>query len=137
MCTRSNPTFYAKLRYAGVYIFFFFLLQNIDYGYSLEPPRRGGSNVYPQSMFWAKRRKIANFSTENFHFLQLKKYLYIAWACIIIMCSEHGCHVKTVILQQNILAQVSENLTSYSFFKDRNTRNNCVTYFFFSIMFSI
>ena len=28
-----------------------FLLQNIDCGYSLEPPRRGGSNVYPQSMF--------------------------------------------------------------------------------------
>ena len=25
--------------------------QNIDCGYSLEPPRRGGSNKYPQSMF--------------------------------------------------------------------------------------
>ena len=25
--------------------------QNIDCGYSLEPPRRGGSNMYPQSMF--------------------------------------------------------------------------------------
>ena len=25
--------------------------QNIDYGYSLKPPRRGGSNEYPQSMF--------------------------------------------------------------------------------------
>ena len=28
--------------------------QNIDCGYSLEPPRRGGSNEYPQSMFWAE-----------------------------------------------------------------------------------
>ena len=28
--------------------------QNIDCGYSLEPPRRGGSNEYPQSMFCAK-----------------------------------------------------------------------------------
>ena len=28
-----------------------FLLKNIDCGYSLEPPRRGGSNEYPQSMF--------------------------------------------------------------------------------------
>ena len=47
-----EPHFYiAKLGYAGVYIFFLFLLQNIDCGYSLEPPRRGGSNVYPQSMF--------------------------------------------------------------------------------------
>ena len=25
--------------------------QNIDCGYSIEPPRRGGSNEYPQSMF--------------------------------------------------------------------------------------
>ena len=25
--------------------------QNIDCWYSLEPPRRGGSNEYPQSMF--------------------------------------------------------------------------------------
>ena len=31
--------------------------QNIDCGYSLEPPRRG-SNEYPQSMFWAEIRKI-------------------------------------------------------------------------------
>ena len=31
--------------------------QNIDCGYSLEPPRRGGSNEYPQSMCWAKIRK--------------------------------------------------------------------------------
>ena len=28
--------------------------QNIDCGYSLEPPQRGGSNEYPQSMFLAK-----------------------------------------------------------------------------------
>ena len=26
--------------------------QNIDCGYSLEPPRRGGSYEYSQSMFW-------------------------------------------------------------------------------------
>ena len=32
--------------------------QNIDCGYSLEPPRRGGSNEYPQSMFRAEIRKI-------------------------------------------------------------------------------
>ena len=25
---------------------------------SLEPPRRGGSNEYPQSMFWAEIRKL-------------------------------------------------------------------------------
>ena len=32
--------------------------QNIDCGYSLEPPRWGGSNEYLQSMFWAEIRNI-------------------------------------------------------------------------------
>ena len=32
--------------------------QNIDCGYSLEPPRWGGSIEYPQFMFWAEIRKI-------------------------------------------------------------------------------
>ena len=30
---------------------------NIDCGYSLEPPRRGGSNEYPQSMFLSRNKK--------------------------------------------------------------------------------
>ena len=33
---------------------------NIDCVYSLEPPRRGGSNVYPQAMFIAEMRNIMN-----------------------------------------------------------------------------
>ena len=43
------------------FFFYIFLIlaQNIDCGYTLEPPRRGGSNEYPQSMFWSKdKRKI-------------------------------------------------------------------------------
>ena len=31
--------------------------QNIDRGYSLGPPRRGGSNEYPQSMFLNRNKK--------------------------------------------------------------------------------
>ena len=31
--------------------------QNIDCGYSLEPPRRGGSNEYPQSIFFFYQNK--------------------------------------------------------------------------------
>ena len=31
---------------------------NIDCGHSLESPRWGGSNEYPQFMFWAEIRKI-------------------------------------------------------------------------------
>ena len=39
-------------------IFSIFLLKNIDCGYSLEPPRRGGSNEYHNLCFWAEIRKI-------------------------------------------------------------------------------
>ena len=39
--------------------FFLIFAQNIDCRYTLEPPCRGGSNEYPQSMFWSKKiRKI-------------------------------------------------------------------------------
>ena len=31
--------------------------QNIDCGYTLEPPRRGGSNENPQSMFLSRNKK--------------------------------------------------------------------------------
>ena len=44
-----KPHFYTvKLGFIGEYII---SAQNIDYGYSLEPPRGDGSNVYPESMF--------------------------------------------------------------------------------------
>ena len=47
-----EPHFYiVKLGFTGVYIIFLISAQNIDCGYSLEPPRQGGSNEYPQSMF--------------------------------------------------------------------------------------
>ena len=37
---------------------FLIFAQNIDCGYTLEPPRRGGSYEYPQSMFLSKNKKI-------------------------------------------------------------------------------
>ena len=36
---------------------FLIFAPNIDCGYTLEPPQRGGSNEYPQSMFWSKNKK--------------------------------------------------------------------------------
>ena len=35
-------------------------VQKIDCGYTLEPPRRGDSNEYPQSMFWIRNKKNRN-----------------------------------------------------------------------------
>ena len=36
---------------------FLIFAQNIDCEYTLEPPRRGGSNESPQSLFWCKNKK--------------------------------------------------------------------------------
>ena len=36
---------------------FYISAQNIDCRYSLEPPQRGGSNQYPQSMFLSRNKK--------------------------------------------------------------------------------
>ena len=40
-----------------ILVFFHISAQNIDCGYALEPPRRGGSNAYPQSMFLSRNKK--------------------------------------------------------------------------------
>ena len=57
-----KPHFYiVKLGFTGVYVIFLISAQNIDCGYSLEPPHRGGSNEYSQSMFWAEIWKISEF----------------------------------------------------------------------------
>ena len=45
--------------------------QNIDCGYSLEPPWQGGSNNYPQSTFLAEIRKIM-YTPIKPHFYHIK-----------------------------------------------------------------
>ena len=85
-----KPHFYiVKLGFAGVYLFFLFLLQNIDCGYSLEPPRQ-------ISFFF--------FSAEKFQFLKLKKSPSIAWASfrngIIQVVHEHEGFVFRLLIMQ-------------------------------------
>ena len=47
-------------------------VQNIDCGYSLEPPRRGGSNEYPQSMFLSRNKKNNVYPCKpNFYYIKL------------------------------------------------------------------
>ena len=55
-----TKTFLAlKIKYFRLKIVDIFLIfpQNIDCGFSLEPPRQGGSNEYPQFMFWSKKQE--------------------------------------------------------------------------------
>ena len=74
-----KPHFYTvKLEITGVYIIFLISAQKHRLWYSLEPPRRGGSNEYPQSMFWAEiwKKKNQKFLSENFHLVvKFSKYM--------------------------------------------------------------
>ena len=46
--------------------------QNIDCGYSLEPPQRGGSNEYPQSMFLSKNKKNNTYPRKpQFYYIKV------------------------------------------------------------------
>ena len=44
-----------QIKYSDI---FHISAQNIDCVYSLEPPRRGGSNEYPQSMFLSRNKRM-------------------------------------------------------------------------------
>ena len=46
--------------------------QNTDCWYLFEPPRRGGSNEYPQSMFLSRNKKNNNVYPSKPHFYYLK-----------------------------------------------------------------
>ena len=56
-----NTEIFSPVKFENLHgiIFDIFLIfgQNIDCGYRLEPPQRGDSNKYPQSMFWSKNKK--------------------------------------------------------------------------------
>ena len=86
-----KPPFYiVKLGLQGYTLFILFLLKNIDCGYSLELPRWGGSNEYPQSMFWIEIWKISDiFFSENFQFLVVKFSIYLNRHVLVMLCWGH------------------------------------------------
>ena len=68
--TPLNPTLYSKLGFRGVYIILLISAQNIDCGYSLEPPRR----VYV--LIRNLKKNIRNLP-EKFQFLEVKFSIYL------------------------------------------------------------
>ena len=66
-----------KLGFSGVCGICFISAQNTDSGYSLEPPRRGGSNEYPQSMFLSRNMKNIRVFYLNFYIFWSSNFLYI------------------------------------------------------------
>ena len=131
-CIPLKPHLYTeKLGFAGdwVYLFFLFLLQKRTLWV---PPRRDSSNMYPQSMFWAKRRKISKFSYWNFSFLQFQKTLCIAWASFLIAFFLRGSVVKHLYIH---VLQVDAMKVGVKDFKKAYKHVNiddievCITYF--------
>ena len=74
-----KPHFYiVKLGFTGVYYFFLFLLKNIDCVFSLEPPRRGGSNeVHTIYVLSRNMKNVRIFLSEYFQFLVVKFSIYL------------------------------------------------------------
>ena len=73
-----KPHFYTvKLGFTGVYIIFLISAQNIDCGYSLERPHRGGSNEYHNLCFEQKYKKYQDFYLKIFIFLVVKFSVYL------------------------------------------------------------
>ena len=61
---------------------FLIFAQNIDRGYTLEPPHRGGSNEYPQSMFKSKNKKIMSCKPQFYYIKVGCKGVYISRTCL-------------------------------------------------------
>ena len=75
-----QPHFYiAKVGFTGVYINFLISAQKHRLWVLVRTARRGGSNEYPQSMFWIEiwKKKILEFFSKNFHFLAVKFSIYL------------------------------------------------------------
>ena len=81
MYTPLNPFYIEKMGNAGVYLFFLFLLQNIDCGYSLERV---------PTIYVLSKNKYQNFSAEKFQILKLKN-----------LCLLHG-HVFVMVCQWDV-----------------------------------
>ena len=73
--------------------------QNIDCGYSLEPPCRGGSNEYPQSMFLSRNNKNNVYPCKpQFYYIKVglresKLYRHVFVMLRIVLCQ----HVSDII----------------------------------------
>ena len=93
-----KPVIYiVKLGFTGVYIIFLILLENIDCGYSLEPPRRGGRNEYHNLCSELKYEKYQSFLSENFQFLEVKFSIYLNRRVFVMVIQRKMFHLyKTV-----------------------------------------
>ena len=83
--------------------------QNIDCRYSLEPPCRGGSNEYPQSMLLSRNKKNNVYPCKpQFYYIKVG----LKGVKIILVCFRDGCTCpnQTVYLIRAHVICVCENI---------------------------
>ena len=67
------------MKKCGIFLIF---AQNIDCGYTLEPPQLGGSNEYPQSMFLSKNKKNVYPCKPQFYYIKVGcKGVFVTRTC--------------------------------------------------------
>ena len=100
-----------NLGFTGVYIIIFHISAlNIDCENSLEPPHRGGSNEYPQSMFWGEIWKISESFIRKFSFLEVNFSVYLNRRVFVIHTYElQLCAPVLVWVQSETLTCLGEN----------------------------
>ena len=76
-----TPFLYRKTGVFRGILVFLFLIRNMHCGCSLDPPRRGGSNVHPRCVFWQKFERY-RFFFFCFNLYSRKESLYITWECL-------------------------------------------------------
>ena len=95
-----KPHFYiVKLGFTGVYIIFLISAQKHRLWYSLEPPRRGGANEYPKSMFWAEIWKISQFFTWKISVFGGEIFYIFEQACFRNVFADHTGLIEDLVVR--------------------------------------
>ena len=107
-------------------IFFNNFAQNIDRGYTLERPLQGGSNVYPQSMFWSKNKKNMSIPAYPSYIKVEFNGVYITQTCF---PDEKRNYSRKLISKINTETDVT--------IKDQRVSSLCILYIFFFSQFYV
>ena len=116
-CIPPIPHFYiGKLGYAGVYLFFLFLLQNIDGEYSLEPLGEAVLKRVPTIYVLSKNKKNnKKFLLKIFNFYSLQNLCILHGQVFVMYKTGDDSLVHVNMLQfQNFTQRMSKSKTRMS-----------------------
>ena len=87
-----------------IFGYFSYFCSRIDCGYSLEPPRRGGSNEYPQSMFLSRNKWNNVYSCKpQFYYIKVGfKGVNIIKACFRDVLEQAASKEETMLPPSNV-----------------------------------